>query len=220
MNKIIPFNKDIKFNNEIGEITSIALDDSLNFKDSYTIAGEIVIRGTHKYNDLEEDFSYSLPTQIAVDNKYDTSKAKISVDDFYYEIINEDTLRVKIDLILDDLYYKEVKLEPLTRKVTMDEVDKIDEEEIEMLEKEDKKEKNDELKENSENNSEKKVTDLFQGGNTEKEYSVYRVYLVTEGDTIDKILTKYKITIEELKCYNDLDNFKEGIKLIIPSVDE
>ena len=220
MNKIIPFNKDIKFNNAIGEITSIALDDSLNFKDSYTIVGEIVIRGTHKYNDLEEDFSYSLPTQIAVDNKYDTSKAKISVDDFYYEIINEDTLRVKIDLILDDLYYKEVKLEPLTREVTMDEVDKIDEEEIEMLEKEDKKEKNDELKENSENNSEKKVTDLFQEGNTEKEYSVYRVYLVTEGDTIDKILTKYKITIEELKCYNDLDNFKEGIKLIIPSVDE
>lgn len=201
MNKIIPFNKDIKFNGSIGEVTSIALDDTLVFKDNYTISGDLIVRGSHKYNDFEEDFSYNLPTQIAVDEKYDTSKAKISVDDFYYEIINDDILKVKIDLIIDDLYYKENKPEPLISDINMEEVEEIDQKEIDDVE-------------------DKKVTDLFQETPSEKEYSVYRVYLVSDSDTLDGILTKYKISKEELSHYNDLDNLKPGIKLIIPSVDE
>ena len=213
MNKIIPFNKDIKFNESIGEVVSIALDDNLSFKDSYTITGELIVRGSHKYNGIEEDFSYSLPTSIAVDNKYDTSKSKISVDDFYYEIVNDNILKVKIDLILDDLFYKEEKLEPLTRDV-IDDVEKIDEEEIKEIEDN----KNEEV--NDDNKKENSVTDLFKENTGEKEYSVYRVYLVSPDDTLDKILSKYKITNEELGYYNDLDNLKPGIKLIIPSVDE
>ena len=210
MNKIIPFNKDIKFNGSIGEITSIALDDTLVFKDGYTITGDLIVRGSHKYEGLEEDFSYNLPTHITVDNKYDTSKAKISVDDFYYEIINDDILKVKIDLILDDLYYKEAKIEPLTRDITMDEVLEIDKEELQDIEN------NQEIPKEETNN----VTDLFKETDGEKEYSVYRVYLVTSDDTLDKILEKYKVTKEELSHYNDLDNLKPGIKLIIPSIDE
>ena len=210
MNKIIPFNKEIKFDENIGEITSIALDDTLKFIDSNTISGDLIVKGAHKCDGVEEDFSYNLPTQIAVDSKYDTTKAKISVDDFYYEIINDDTLKVKIDLILDDLYYKETQLEPLTRDITMDEVEKIDEEELNNLEQE----KN----EDNENNS--NVTDLFKETEGEKEYSIYRVYLVSNDDTLDKILNKYKVNKEELSYYNDLDNLKPGIKLIIPSVDE
>lgn len=213
MNKIIPFNKDIKFNESIGEVVSIALDDNLSFKDSYTITGELIVRGSHKYNGIEEDFSYSLPTSIAVDSKYDTSKSKISVDDFYYEIVNDNILKVKIDLILDDLFYKEEKLEPLTRDV-IDDVEKIDEEEIKEIEDN----KNIEVTDN--NKKENNVTDLFKENTGEKEYSVYRVYLVSPDDTLDKILSKYKITNEELGYYNDLDNLKPGIKLIIPSVDE
>ena len=212
MNKIIPFNKDIKFNENIGEIVSIALDDNLSFKDNYTINGELIIRGSHRYEDNLSDFSYTLPTQIAVDNKYDTSHAKIMVDDFYYEIINDNILKVKIDLILDDLYYKESRLEPLTRDVTLDEVEKLDEEEINELE-DNKLTKEKVTIEND-------VTDLFKETSGEKEYSVYRVYLVAPDDTLDKILSKYKVTSEELGYYNDLDNLKPGIKLIIPSIDE
>ena len=210
MNKIIPFNKDIKFNEKIGEITSIALDDNLKFKDSYTISGDLIVRGTHTVEMNEKDFSYSLPTQIAVDNKYDTSKAKISVDDFYYEIINDDILRVKIDLILDDLYYKETKIEPSIRDITMDDT-VVNNNELDDINKEDKvvneKDVND-------------VTDLFKEQNNEKEYSIYRVYLVLADDTIDKILSKYHVIKEDLSYYNDLDNLRPGMKLIIPSTDE
>ena len=214
MNKIIPFNKDIKFDESIGEIISIALDDDLSFKDSYTISGELIVRGSHKYENNISDFSYSLPTQIAVDTKYDTSKAKIMVDDFYYEIVNDNILKVKIDLILDDLYYKENKIEPLTRDVTIDDVEKLDDEEIKDLDKEKNEITNVNI--NEENN----VTDLFKETNKEKEYSVYRVYLVASDDTLDKILSKYNVTSEELGYYNDLDNIKPGVKLIIPSIDE
>ena len=62
--------------------------------------------------------------------------------------------------------------------------------------------------------------DLFKENVDEKEYSIYRVYLVAPDDTLDKILIKYKVTKEELSHYNDLENIKPGIKLIIPSVDE
>ena len=182
MNKIIPFNKEIVFNDNIGEITSIKVNDDLIFKDDYTITGELIVEGSHKYGDIEEDFSYSLPTTIAVDKKYDTSNSKIMVDNFYYEIINDNTLKVKIDLILENLLFKE----------------EVKEDVIEPIE-----------------------VDIKEETNTpDKDYSVYRVYVVCEGDTLNKILEKYNITSEELSHYNNIDNIIPGVKLIIPSVDE
>ena len=176
MNKIIPFNKEIKFDDMIGE-------------DSYTISGDLIIKGTHKYGDIIEDFSYPIPTTISVDDKYDTSKAKIIVDDFYYEIINDDTLKIKIDLILDELLFKEKEIPPVIEEIKYEEEPIISED------------------------------DLLHD-NEEKEYSIYRVYMVMEGDTLSKILEKYNITSEELAYYNNLDNIKPGVKLMIPSIDE
>ena len=198
MNKIIPFNKEIKFNESIGEVTSILIDDNLKFIDSYTINGDLIVKGSHRIGDIEEDFSYSIPTSITVDDKYDTTKATITVDDFYYEIINDDTLKVKIDLILDNLFFKEKEIEPINEDVLYDEIEIPEEPNLVNATKE----------------------ELEIETPTIKEYSVYRVYVVVEGDTINKILEKYKITSEELSHYNDINNIKPGVKLIIPSVDE
>ena len=194
MNKIIPFSKEIKFNETIGEITSILIDNTLEFFDSYSIVGDLIIKRSHRIGDIEEDFNYSIPTSITVDDKYDTSKAKIILDDFYYEIINEDTLKVKIDLILDNLLFKENRVEPLSEEVIYDEIINDEKEEPEQ--------------------------DIISDTGPDKEYSVYRVYVVVEGDTLSKILEKYNITSEELSYYNDINNIKPGIKLIIPSIDE
>lgn len=217
MNKIIPFNKDIVFENNIGEITSIALDDNLSFSDKYTIKGELVVRGCHKYNDVEEDFSWNIPVLISVDDKYETENATIGVDDFYYEIINDNILKVKIDLIIDDLYYKEDRKDE-NLDLEMNDKDNLnvtlDTEKIDItLDKE--KENNLSININDEN----KFTDLFKENN-EKNYSIYRVYTVMENDTIGSILDKYHITKEELELYNDLTNLETGSKLIIPSTDE
>ena len=198
MNKIIPFNKEIKFNESIGEVTSILIDDNLKFIDSYTINGDLIVKGSHRIGDIEEDFSYSIPTSITVDDKYDTTKATITVDDFYYEIINDDTLKVKIDLILDNLFFKEKEIEPINEDILYDEIEIPEEPNL-----------GNETKEELETETP-----------IDKEHSVYRVYVVVEGDTINKILEKYKITSEELSHYNDINNIKPGVKLIIPSVDE
>ena len=208
MNKIIPFSKDITFNEKIGEIVSIALDDTLTFTDNYTIKGELVVRGCNKNDDIETDFNYPLPVEITVDDRYDTDKCTIMIDDFYYEIINDNILHVKIDILLDNLFYKEIKEEKEIREVSV-EVEKIkDEIKEDVLSIEPSKE--------SEENS---TIDLFQN-NGNKEYSIYRVYTVRENDTLNSILEKYKVTKEELEELNDLKEFKVGIKLIIPSIDE
>ncbi len=208
MNKIIPFNKDITFDEEIGEIISIALDDTLKFVDKNTIKGELIIRGCKKLGDIEEDFSYPIPVEIAVDDKYNTEKASINIDDFYYEIINGNILHVKIDLILDDLYYKEEK-KIETRNITIDLKDDLIKEE-------------DKIKKDNDNNEEVDILDLFKEKNTneEKEYSIYRVYVVDENDTLDSILNKYKVSKDDLEEFNDLSDLKPGLKLIIPSIDE
>ena len=225
MNKIIPFSKDINFNNFIGEITSIALDDALSFKDKYTISGELVVRGCHKYQDVEEDFSYNIPVVISVDDKYETEKATIAVDDFYYEIINDNILRVKIDLILDDLFYKEEERSDFDLEMkNQDNLNvSLDTKKIDIdFDKENVQEKNISINIDDSNKSEKDnmITDLFKENDSNKEYSIYRVYTVVEGDTIDSILDKYKITKDELLEYNDITKLDSGTKLIIPSSNE
>ena len=238
MNKIIPFNKDITFNEKIGEIESIALDDTLKFETPYNIKGELIVRGCHKIQDIESDFSYPLPVEIAVDSKYDTKKASISIDDFYYEIVNDNILRVKIDLILDDLYYKEAEIVPENRKIDFDLDIKKEDDLLDAaldLEKDGKdaftananfeKQGTDSLKASldlSKGNEKEKdnVLDLFKETDGEKEYSIYRVYVVGNDDTLDSILSKYKVSKDELEKYNDLSSIKPGTKLIIPSTDE
>ena len=220
MNKIIPFSKDITFKDVIGEITSIALDDNLSFDDKYTIKGELTVRGCHKVNDLEEDFSYNIPVLISVDEKYDTDKASIIVDDFYYEIINENILRVKIDLLLDDLFYKEEDVRE-EQNLLMKDKDSynlsLDTEKFDVSFEKESEQENKILLNTSDDN---KITDLFKENNDEKQYSIYRVYTVGENDTIDGILEKYQVTKDELEQFNDLTKFDIGMKLIIPGSDE
>lgn len=234
MNKIIPFNKEITFDDVIGEITSIALDDNLLFSDSYTISGDLTVRGTNKVGDITKDFSYSLPVLISVDSKYDTKDAKISVDDFYYEIINETILRVKIDLVLDNLVYVEEEKEEKIEEILIDDLSRDEVKESDKgkslnlnfdLEKQDddlkiKTNLSGEIKNEQKEINTDNLADILPETKDEKEYSIYRVYTVLDNDTLDSILNKYKVKKEDIEPYNDLSNVKVGTKLIIPSVDE
>ena len=57
------------------------------------------------------------PFDITLDPRYDISTVKADIDDFYYDVINSDTLSVNIDLFIEaeylpedvqntDIYYK------------------------------------------------------------------------------------------------------------------
>lgn len=69
---------------------------------------------------------------------------------------------------------------------------------------------------NNENEIENINNNIFTPSE-EEQYVTYRVYKVTDSDTIDSILTKYNITKEELSNYNNIENIKAGDKLIIPT---
>lgn len=115
MKQIIPFVKDISFNTDISEITSIALEHNLQMENDDSIVGNFTISGKYKINDIsvnEEVFEKEILFDITLDDKYDASKVKIDIDNFYYEIINDEYLRVHIDVLVQNLVYvkKEVKM--------------------------------------------------------------------------------------------------------------
>lgn len=244
MNKIIPFTNVITLNENFDEIKKIALDDTLKLEEPYLIKGDLIVRGCYKKDEQDEDFSYEMPVEIAIDSKYDTSKCSIAIDDFYYEIVNEQSIRVKIDLILDDLFYKEEKKEVQELSIS-DERNDYDNyyDEIDYKENEADLLVNDLLNDadvleaekiNNEVNGNKKVDNNNSNNintnfnesmkellaDNDKEYSVYRVYVVNETDTLEYIMDKYQVTKEELMLYNDLEKMQVGTKLIIPSIDE
>lgn len=106
MKKIIPFKKDIIFKTNLSEITSISLEHSLHKENEYLITGEFIVSGNYKISDNSinvDEFSYSLPFDINIDDKYDTSKIDIDIDDFYYEIVNDNILSINIDVLIDKL---------------------------------------------------------------------------------------------------------------------
>lgn len=70
---------------------------------------------------------------------------------------------------------------------------------------------------NNTNTNETINNNIFTPNQDEEKYVTYRVYKVTETDTIDTIITKYNVTKELLSDYNNIENIIPGDKLIIPT---
>ena len=105
MKNIIPFKKDVIFKTNLSEITSISLENTLSLEND-TLKGEFIISGDYKVSDRSttvEPFDIRLPFEISIDDKYDTKSATIDIDDFYYEIVNNNVLSVSIDVLIDKL---------------------------------------------------------------------------------------------------------------------
>lgn len=106
MKQVIPFHKEILFKTMIGEITSISLEHNLKSTDDHHVEGDFIVSGSYKMTEasqIEEKFSYKIPLDITIDERYDIKNCKIDIDDFYYEIVNEEILKVNIDVLLDGL---------------------------------------------------------------------------------------------------------------------
>ena len=231
MKQIIPFSKDITFKTVIGEITGISLDNDLSMKEDNLVKGNFYIKGSYKMmksSALEENYSYKIPCEIAISEDYDTSSSFIDIDDFNYEVVGDDKLRVSISVSIDNLERKE-HIEVLNDKI--DEI--LGKDEIKLDNVNDKREELNDMKEKEEKN-EKSVTleerDVIDPLNVinesnpsllsfdgDEEYRTYSVYLYKEEDTIESILEKYKVSKLDLMDYNDLDNLTVGTKLIIPA---
>lgn len=155
MKKVIPFSKTIHFKTMIAEITDIEVKHTLKVTESETIEGDILVEGSYKMTEasqLEETFQYTLPFTIEVDNKYDITNADINIHDFYFEIINEEDLKINVELEISKVEEKVEKEE---------EVDSLDSTILEEVDKQIEEIKELELEE-SVREEEKEVVDFIE----------------------------------------------------------
>ena len=231
MKKTISFEKKIEFPSMIGEITSISLDHNLQFVDSYNIEGNFIVSGTYKLTEasrIEESFSYELPSEIILSEKLDLNTSKIEIEDFYYEIENDDTLICYIEIKVEGVEEIEVK-EEIECEKELEEIS-LKVENIELPEEELVRECDGDVKEYVEEEKERDeemikndipVSSLFENINeSEETYATYTVYILREEETVTSLIGKYKTTKEELENYNDLSNLSVGSKIIIPLHEE
>ena len=229
MKQIVPFKKDLLFKTKVSEITSISLEREIDTSEAGIITGVFHITGNYKMNEgsiNRDNFSFDLPFDITLDPRYDMSSVKADIEDFYYDIINNDTLKVNIDLFIEAEYLEEepvmeeqVVEEPVREEVTQEVREEREEEEMDTIDikKDDVKDVvSDEVREDDNITA----SDLFSNLDDTETYTTYYVYIVKEEDTIDKILVKYGISKDELESYNDITNIKPGDKVIIPKTYE
>ena len=123
MKKIISFEKKLEFPSMVGEITSISLEHTLEFKSPTLIEGAFLITGTYKLTEascIEDAFNFKVPTEIMLTEKIDTKTGKIEVDDFFYEIENEENLICHIDILVEgveEVLFEDAPLEELDREI-------------------------------------------------------------------------------------------------------
>lgn len=212
MKKIVPFKKDIIFKTNVAEITSISLEHSLHLDKDNLITGEFHLNGEYLMTDASTDteiFSYDIPFDIHLDERYIADNADIDIYDFYYEIIDNNVLSVNIEVSIDKLEEKEVEKEVITLEdVRKEPVELNVEEERNVEVKEEKVEKIDINETSKEVKVE--VTD-------NSDFTTYKIYILREEDNIETVMTKYNVSRECLEEYNNLNELKIGDKLIIPS---
>lgn len=243
MKKIIPFTSDIKFNTKIYEITSISLEHNLKIEDNNVVTGEFIISGDYRMNDTSinsEPFIHGIPFDITLDTKYDMDRIKLDIDDFKFEIINEEILRVNIDVLIEGIELVELKEEEkdISEEIKPDLI--IESRKEDEIDKEEEKEEfrdnmddiliNDLFKQTDEviekvSNEEEKIVPISSInsseniGTFEEKYVTYYVHIVRENDNVDSICSKYGVSIDLLKEYNNIEQITLGSKIIVPYVE-
>lgn len=238
MKKIVPFNNVLSFKTKVSEITSISLEHEIQ-KSGDAISGKFIIEGDYKnlIGDIEtEKFSFELPFDIALGVRYERDNMVVDIDDFRYELIDSNRLKVNIDLYIDG--------DIIPEEEEVIEKEEVIDEKREMLKENDEKEGdsridmyNDFLEDTidfskniiEEVNKEPMETEastivnennninIFGNISDNETYATYKVYTVMDTDTIDGIISKYNISKELLGEYNNIEDIKSGDKLIIPS---
>lgn len=232
MRQIITLEKEIAFKTMVKEITSISLEHELDFINDSEIEGNLVISGTYKMTEastLEEEFNYKIPVEIMLTTSLLENKRNIDINNFTYQVVNEESLEIKVELLIEGLEKIEIE-EVLEEKEEVR--NNTNEEEIEVLKNgslddtlpsldEVNKEEDVMIETNnnivSDNNKEVMNSIFSAFANTEETYSTYSIYILREDDNLEEIIHKYKTTREILSEYNDLNNLKIGSKLIIPT---
>ena len=215
MRNIIPYEKDIEFDTKIAEITSISLEHDEQTNDS-EINGEFIISGDYKIHQIsvnKEDFMYKIPFTIELSENVDKDSVAIDINDFTYDIKNNNTLSLKIEIALD---YEE--------KEVIKEAEIVENEVVDEQEREEQLDKEiEELITNQESTDDVIIesnTKIINSMTNDNSYVTYHVYVINEDDTIESICQKFNVSKESLHEYNEFESLNIGDKLLIPLEDE
>ncbi len=207
MNLIIPFTKDIKFDTNIAEITSISLEHDWTYNErellgNFTITGEYK---THEVSVNKKPFEYVLPFSVDLSNRIDENSISFEIKDFTYDIKDNDTLTVTIEYEVEGTEINDdrenIEFEEMLDTAIRDiDEEKDDENVIEVA-------------------SDTPVIEEISKEDDDS-YVTYHIHIVKDNETIESICTKYKTNENILKDYNDISTLSIGDKLIIPDIDE
>ena len=207
MKKSIEIKKKIDFSSMIGEISSISLENHLQFVDCNHIEGNLTVFGHYKTtvaSQLDEEFHYDIPIDITLTEDVDYLTGKIDITDFYYDVVEDHSLLCNVELSIeaDELLEEERECDG----------DPIETKEIEIPHMEEQDLQNTLVDRPA---IEETTNSFFQIDETET-YGTFLVYIMRENETINSIIEKYHTNIEEIEKYNDIQNLMIGSKIIIP----
>lgn len=207
MNLIIPFEKKVKFTGPVKEICSISLEHEITKNDT-EILGNFIISGTYKEYELsinKSDFNFTLPFSVDMPDNIDKDSVNFSIDNFTYDL-DDDELLVKIDYVVD--------ADEIRKEEVIENNEDIQEKEPteSIIEKEKVKEEIVTPLEEDVRNSNDMVSML----DTEDDYALYHVHIVSGADTIESICEKYNMSKDDLLNINNITEINENDKLLIP----
>lgn len=225
MNQKIEFKKDCMLKTYVSSITDISLTHDYKILDD-TIEGYFDVTGSYKVtmSSVEtESFMFTIPFTIALSSLIDKDTIDLKLSDFNYSV-EKDVLHLKMFLDMD---YQEIEI-----KEDTEDNEEIDNMINDLMDKESTTNikspsefHNEVMLDNvldskeevstKEEVSEKNFNTIFNEVK-ESNFSKYKVYIMRSEDTLESILVKYNVTMDEIKEYNDIDNINIGSKIVIP----
>ena len=225
MNQKIEFKKDCMLKTYVSSITDISLTHDYKILDD-TIEGYFDVTGSYKVtmSSVEtEEFMFTIPFTIALSSLIDKDTIDLKLSDFNYSV-EKDVLHLKMFLDMD---YQEIEI-----KEEVEDSEEIDNMINDLVDKE----STTDIKSPSEFHNEVMLDDVVDSKeevntkekvseknfNTifnevkESNFSKYKVYIMRSENTLESILVKYNVTMDEIKEYNDIDNINIGSKIVIP----
>lgn len=225
MNQKIEFKKDCMLKTYVSSITDISLTHDYKILDD-TIEGYFDVTGSYKVtmSSVEtESFMFTIPFTIALSSLIDRDTIDLKLSDFNYSV-EKDVLHLKMFLDMD---YQEIEI-----KEDIKDNEEIDNMINDLMDKDSTTDikspsefHNEVMLDNvldskeevstKEKVSEKNFNTIFNEVK-ESNFSKYKVYIMRSEDTLESILVKYNVTMDEIKEYNDIDNINIGSKIVIP----
>lgn len=246
----IPFESEIKFKTNISEITKMSLEHDFNINDD-RVLGNFYVSGEYKVHEIsinKEPFNYTLPFTVELREEIDLNSLEFNIEDFSYEVKDNDTLKVFIEYSLKG---EEIEKEDSTNEVVDTTFERVNEDELtsemefidDFLEKneeekeevvQDKEEVNEILEEEEKEVIEEKEVKEEARNITEAEektimetikssddtFVTYHIHIVKESETLESISLLYNAPKSLLEEYNGDANLNIGDKILIPKLDE